>query len=917
MMKTASAVLVCFTGVLSFAQSTSVNSGTIHGSALDPSGAAVVGALVEIVNPVSHYDQKIVTDGQGKFELDNVPFNNYHLSVSAPGFQAHVEDIAVRTPVPLDVKASLQIGTSSLTVNVEAAGDLLETVSTTHTDVDRALFDTLPLESQSSSLSSLVTLASPGIAADSNGLFHGMGDHAENSFSLDGQPITDQQSKVFSNQIPVDSVESIEVIEGAPPAEYGDKTSLVIVVTTRSGLGAKAPHGDVTASYGSFGSTNGGFDFLNGGKTWGNFISANGMNTGRFLDGPEFAVMHDHGNEQNVFDRVDFKLSPADTINLNVGFTRSWFQTPNSYDAQNATAWSGLVVDNGGIGPNGQVVGSQDQRSKIRTINLAPTWTRLTGAHTVFTFGAFVRQDQYNYYPSRDPFADLTPDLQLQTVGQNRTLTNLGLRASLSYAKGVHNLKIGANYMDTVITEKDAIGIVDPTLNAPCLNPDGSPNTNPLLTDTAGCTGILQQNPNFIPLLGCYDLTRTGSLPGSDGCPNSTSAPYHFYGHANVRELALFVQDTITKGQWSFNLGLRGDVYSGITSTNQVEPRLGMAYNIKPTNTVLRISYARELETPFNENLVLSSQGCNNPVINAIMSSTVSPCVSTAPLVPGWRNEYHAGLEQAFGRYFVLDGEYIWKYTHGSYDFSVLGDTPITFPIEWHNSKIPGFAIRGSMPNFHGLSAFIVMSHVAARFFEPQVSGIGATPTGSEVFRIDHDEIFNQTTHLQYQPLKNGPWLGFNWRYDSGLVAGPVPCAGGNCANGPNGTDSMVDVSGITPDQQYQAGLYCGGVYATPTTPISPTGLCPASQYGSSLIKIPAAGTENDDHNPPRIAARSLFDLAVGDDNLFHGEKRKWSLRLSAVNLTNKYAPYNFLSTFSGTHYVTPRALTMTVGFHF
>jgi hypothetical protein len=916
-MRIAFVMCVCVTAGLGFAQSTSGNSGTIRGTALDPSGAVVVGAVAEIVNPVSHYDQKAVTDEQGKFEFDNVPFNNYHLTVTAAGFRVNVQDVAVRASVPLDVKASLQLGAAVFTVDVVAAGDLIETVSTTHTDIDRGLFDTLPLESQSSSLSSLVTLASPGIAADSNGLFHGMGDHAQNSFSLDGQPITDQQSKVFSNQIPLDSVESMEVIEGAPPAEYGDKTSVVVVVTTRSGLGATKPHGDITASYGSFGTTNGGFDFLDGGKSWGDFISANGMNTGRFLDGPEFGVMHDRGNEQNVFDRVDFKPSQADSVTLNVGFTRSWFQTPNSYDAQNATAWNGLVVDNGGIGPNGQVVGSQDQRSKIRTINFSPTWTRLMNAHSVLTFGGFLRQDQYNYYPSRDPFADLTPDLQLQGVGQSRRLTNLGLRANLSYVAGLHELKIGATYMDTILTENDNIGIVDPTLNAPCLNPDGSPFTGASLTNPAGCSGMLQQNPNFAPLLGCYDLTRTGTLPASEGCPNSTSAPYNFFGHANIRELALFVQDTITKGPWSFSLGLRGDVYDGITSANQAEPRLGIAYNVKPTNTVLRISYARTLETPFNENLVLSSLGCNDPVINAIMSSTVSPCVTNAPLTPGWRNEFHAGLQQAFGRYFVVDAEYIWKYTHLGYDFSVLGNTPLTFPVEWNNSKIPGYAIRGSMPNFHGLSAFIVMSHVAARFFTPQVSGIGAVPGGSQVFRIDHDEVFNQTTHLQYQPWKKGPWLSFNWRYDSGLVAGPVPCAGGNCANGPNGTNSIVDVSGLSPDQQFQAGLYCGGVFATPTTPISPTGLCPASQYGSNLIKIPAAGTENDDHNPPRIAPHSLFDLALGDDNLFHGEKRKWSLRLSAINLTNRYALYNFLSTFSGTHYVTPRALTATVGFHF
>ena len=893
------------------------NSGTVHGVILDPSGAAIAGASVTIQNPVSHYTRSVPADAQGRFEFANIPYNNYHLTATAAGFQADAQDINVRSAVPLELKISLPLGAETQTVTVEAGADLVETTSTTHTDVDRDLFDKLPLESQSSSLSSLVTLASPGITADSNGLFHGLGDHASNSFSVDGQPITDQQSKVFSNQLPVDAVQSMEVIEGAPPAEYGDKTSVVVVVTTRSGLGETTPHGDVTASYGSFGTSNGGLNLGYGGQNWGNFISASGMNTGRFLDGPEFNTIHDHGNEENIFDRVDFKTSAMDSINLNLGFTRSWFQTPNSYDAQDATAWTGLVVDNNGLGPNGMPVGSTDQRSQIRSFNLAPTWTRIANAHTVLTLGGFLRQDQYNYYPSDNPYADLQPDLQLQTIGQNRTLTNAGLKGTASYANGIHNIKAGITYTDTILTEKDSFGVVDPTANAVCMNPDGSPDTNPLLTNPALCNGGLTSNPNFNPLLACYDLTRTNALPASDNCPSSNPGLYHFFGHANIRELSPFIQDTITKKNWTFNLGFRFDYYDGIVSATQPEPRLGIAYNIKGTNTVLRVSYARTMETPFNENLVLSSEGCNNTVIAAIMASTVTPCATSVPLSPGWRNEFHAGLEQAFGKFLVIDGEYIWKYTHLAYDFSVLGDSPITFPIEWDRSKIPGYAIRATVPEFHRFTAFVVMSHVAARFFEPQVSGIGATPTGSEVFRIDHDENFNETTHIQYQPFKKGPWFSFNWRYDSGLVAGAVPCAGGNCANGPDGTDSTVDVSGLSPDQQFQAGLYCGTVRATPTTPISPTGMCPAAAYGSNLLKIPAAGTENDDHNPPRVAPRSLFDMAVGDDNLFNGDRYKWSLRLTAVNVTNVYALYNFLSTFSGTHYVTPRAITATLGFHF
>jgi hypothetical protein len=854
------------------------NSTSVQGTVLDPSGAVVPNATVEILNRVSAFDRTTVTDSAGKFTIPNVPFNPYHLTVTGQGFAPFAQDIDVRSVVPLNLKLKLTVGASAETVTVEAAGqDLLENTSSFHTDVDRGLFDKIPLESQSSSVSSLVTLATPGIAADSNGLFHGLGDHAENSFSVDGQPITDQQSKVFSNQIPLDSVESMEVLAGAPPAEFGDKTSVVINVTTRSGQGVTTPHGSVEAGYGSFGTASAGFNLAYGGQKWGNFISASGLNTGRFLDSPEFTPIHDKGNQENVFDRVDFQLTNADSIHVNLGFTRSWFQNPNSFDAQNATGWA----DTGGIGPDGLPVGPADQRSEIKTFNIAPSWTRLVNNYTVFTLGAFVRHDQYNYYPSHNPFADFASDLQSQTVGQDRFLTNAGIRSDVSYVKGIHNLKAGVTYEQTLLQENDRLGIVDPTFLASLSDANG----NSCLDDSG--------NPIGPPCttLAPFDLTRGGTLFG-------------FRGHTDVKELALYLQDTITKGNWSFNLGVRGDFYNGLTTHPEAEPRLGIAYNIKPSNTVLRVSYARVLETPFNENLVLSNVGCGDPVLNPLLGCA-TPGIN--PFSPGWRNEFHAGIQQALGRYLVFSGEYIWKYTHNAYDFSVLGATPITFPIEWHNSKIPGLAGRVSVPNYHGFSALMVFSSVAARFFTPQLGGAGATPSAPlGVFRIDHDEKFNQTTHLQYQFPKNGPWIGFNWRYDSGLVAGAVPVAGD--------TTTPVDLTGLTADQQIQAGLFCGSVFPTLTSPLT---ACAPSQYGSTRISIPAPGTENDDRNPPRIAPRHLFDLSVGDDNLFRTDRYKWSLGFTVINLTNKKALYNFLSTFSGTHFVTPRTYTAELGFHF
>ncbi len=908
------AAMVAVAVVLSVGAANAQSGGSsISGTVLDPSDAVVVNARVEIHNAVSGFDRTTTTDSKGNFSLPNVPFNPYHMTVTAKGFAQNAQDVEIRSVLGVNVKVILTVASSTDTVTVEAGADLVENDPIGHSDVDRGLFDKIPLESQSSSVSSLVTMAAPGVAADSNGLFHGLGDHASNSFSVDNQPITDQQSKIFSNQIPVDSIQSLEVIPGAPPAEYGGKTSLVIVATTRSGQGVTTPHGSVNASYGSFGSSNVGADLAYGGQKWGNFISVNGLNSGRFLDPPEFVVIHDRGNEENLFDRVDYQLSTADSIRLNFGFSRSWFQTPNSLDGQLATPWSGVVVANGGLDPNGNVVGPTDQRALIKTFNIAPTWTRVISPTTVFSLGGWVRRDAFNYYPSKDPFADLGPsNLQQETISQYRTLANTGLRSDISYVKGVNNLKLGATYQQTFLTENFTLGIVDPTLNAPCLDANGVPVFvgNPGLNDPTQCNGAgLQPNTianplataPFIPLLGCYDLTRPTPSSTNDGCAGSSSTLYPFHGHTDVKELALYLQDAISKGNWSLNLGIRGDLYNGLVVARQAEPRLGVAYNIKRTNTVLRISYARTLESPFNENLVLASEGCNFAVIQDLI-----PCVP-APNTPGYRNEFHAGLQQAFGRYAVVSGDYIWKYTHTGYDFSILGATPIFFPVGWHNSKIPGYAIRVSVPEIHGFSALVVMSSVAARFFPPQTSGLGTTVGQSGLpFRIDHDEKFNQTTHLQYQPWKNAPWVGLNWRYDSGLVAGSVPFA--------TDTTTPVDLTGLSADQQLQAGLFCGSQHPTLTQPLT---TCAPSQYGSNLVKIPAPGTENDDHNPPRIAPRNLFDVALGDDNLFKGDHYKWSLTLTAINVTNKLALYNFLSTFSGTHYVTPRALTAQIGFHF
>ena len=382
-------------------------------------------------------------------------------------------------------------------------------------------------------------MASPGVAADSNGLFHGLGDHASNSFSVDGQPISDQQSKVFSNQLPSNAVQSLEVIDGAPPAEYGGKTSLVINVTTRSGMGLTKPVGNITTSYGSFGTSTGSVDLGYGGKNWGNFFEIDGLNTGRFLDPPEFQVIHAKGNEQNVFDRVDYQISTADSIHTNFNYSRSWFQNPNAYDNLNI---SNVVSGGTSASPIFDNVGDTDQRSKIGTYNIAPTYTRILNKDAVLNVGAFVRRDGYNYYPSNNPLADLGP-IQGQSISQERSLLNTGVHAELTIQKGINSIKAGTIYQHTFLREHDNLGVVDATFNSPCVDADGNPL--PGFTDPSQCAaaGFVSNDPSiggtFDPTLLPYDLTRSGAF-------------YHYFGHTDVKELALYIEDQIKSRKLGF-----------------------------------------------------------------------------------------------------------------------------------------------------------------------------------------------------------------------------------------------------------------------------------------------------------------------------------------------------------------------------
>jgi Carboxypeptidase regulatory-like domain len=783
---------------------------------------------VRISNPVTGFSRTVTTDAAGKYVFSNLPPNPYHITVEAEGFETLERDVDVRTGVPITMDLTLALAGATTAVDVVGhAGDLLERDPTAHTDIDQSLIAKLPLETSSSGLNQIVTMASPGVVSDSNGFFHPVGDHAQTQFSIDNQPITDQQSRLYSNQISEDAVQSMEVITGVAPAEYGDKSSLVVRIVTKSGLDQAKPAGSASFGYGSFTSPTGDLNIGAGSHKVGNFVSMTGLRTDRFLDPPELEALHDTGDQLSLFDRFDFRTGATDTIHLNLQAARSNFDVPNTYD---------------------QI--AQTQHQKIATFNVAPGYSRVIGSSTLFTANGFVRRDHLTYLPSPNPLDD-TP----ATVSQDRTLTNMGVKADVSITHGAHNVKFGGSIGATQLHEQFTFGITDPTDSA-----------------------FAGQDGYFDPSLAPFDLTNGGS-------------PFAYDQSFTIKQQAAYLQDDIKAGNATLNLGVRLDHYDGLTTATVVQPRVGVSYAVTRSGTVLRASYGRTMETPYNENLLLSAGYGLNGLFG-----------EGHPVPPGRRHQVELGIQQGFGRWLVADFGYFNKHTDNGYDFGVLFNTPIAFPVAWDHSRIDGFTGRLNLVEHGGFSAFVVMAHTNAIYSPPGVGGILLEqPEGD--FRIDHDQKFNSTTNVQYVFEKRlGAWAALAWRYDSGLVAGAVA--------------SLEDALALTGDQQAAIGFFCGDQFATREAALT-SATCTTSNYGATRLRIPAEGTADDVANPPRVAPRHLFDLGIGADNLLHTDRTRLRVRFSVINLTNKDSLYNFLSTFSGTHFVTPRAYQVQVGVTF
>jgi len=308
--------------------------GSVQGTVKDPSGALVRDAKVTITQPVTGYSQTVQTDQQGTFKLLNIPFNTYKVQVEAQGFQAAEESIDLESTIPVNVELSLSLAgaTAAVTVTTDNSAILEQDRTSSDTDLNQTILERPVGAAPSRAIESMVASA-PGFVTDDNGRMHPRGSESQVQYVVDGVPVTDNMSAIFSTSLDARTLRTVEVLTGGIPAEFGDKLAGVINVNTRSGLEGPT-QGGLSLSGGSFSTGEIAADFATHTKRFGFLTNLSTTTSQRFLDSPTLDNFHNFGRTGKGFIRLDYQFDQNNNLRGSFTFGGSNFQVPNKFNQE-------------------------------------------------------------------------------------------------------------------------------------------------------------------------------------------------------------------------------------------------------------------------------------------------------------------------------------------------------------------------------------------------------------------------------------------------------------------------------------------------------------------------------------------------------------------------------------------------------
>ncbi len=775
---------------------------TVTGRVLDPAGAAVPAAKVIIKNDVTRFLRSTESGADGAYALSNIPYHSYQVIAEAPGFRSAVQTVSLRTNVPFTIDLTLSLEDTQQSLDVNI--------------FERSLL--VDIEETGTHIQlNQADIEKMALSAGNRGLeavlvsFPGFAQNANGAIHPRGahnQMTFVVDGMPISDQLTGAFANAVDpnIVQTVEMFTGNIPAEYGNKVSAVANITTKTGSGSGRAAAGSLQATAAGFD------TYGTVAQVSGEK-GKIGYSASYNAM----KSNRYLDQVSLD-------NL--------FNGGHSQRAFSRLDWNAGPRDilrftlMAGSSPfqlanlRSQHENRMAQRQLLRDFSSAVAWVRTIDARTTWDTNVSFRAVSSQLYDS--PFD--TP----VTSSQARRHSTFTVANRYNTVRGRHNIRAGFDYQRYPVRENFSFAITDPAFNDP---------------DTD------DYNPNLLP----HDLTRGGQR-------------FYFGAQDSGYMLSGYAQDNLRLGRFQVSLGLRYDAYVFLAKGYQMQPRVGVSYDLKETGTVLRASYNRLFQTPPVENLLLS---------NSVEGAALAPPgvretfggVPT-PIVPERQHFYEVGLQQAIFGKFSLNASYYHKDAIDQQDNNNFFNTGIIFPITLAKIRVNGAEGRIVAPQWRGLSGSISFTHYRAITTPPFTGGLfigndAVALLSAGAFVIDHDQKLGIQGILNWTG-RRGFYSNLSIRHDSGLVANP--------------SDPVV-------------------VAADP-------------DFSDLLPYVDLVST------PARTNPRTVTDVVFGYAHTRDG-RPKWDVSIQCTNLFDVTALYNFQSIFVGTRLVQPRTAGVRLRWYF
>ncbi|HTF26445.1 MAG TPA: TonB-dependent receptor [Candidatus Limnocylindria bacterium] len=650
----------------------------IEGTAHDSSGRAVVKASVSLQHQDGGTALTTVSDSDGKFRFSGVEGGAYTLGVEAAGyFEATYEFVLrPRQPISLNVdlqekqtvRQSVEVQSNYLTVDPEKTGS---SYTFTRQDLER-----LP-EPMLESTNDLVNNLMPG-ASDSHDNFLAV---RGTEFSLhefvNGVSFLDNAQPQFSPGVSPQIFETVDLLTGGFPPEYGNRFGGVLDITTRSGA-ELAGHGDVNFR----GATVDNYD-LNadyGGQTGrlGYYFFVDGFTSGRYLDPPEPKELFDFGKGSRATAQFDWRFGNNDSIKLLLMGSGANFQQPN-------------ITDDQAVG--------RDAQRHLRQYTAILGWLHTFSAQTLLHTSVYERTSSDQVLPTSDPVTPLS--------SASRSSFTLGIKSDLSHSWRGHFFKAGIDLVQ------------------------------------------LREGESFF----------------FDGRGDPEVFP-PFQGWGKGGQASFYVQDHFSPVRnLTVDLGVRYDHFDLVDADQQASPRLGMAYHINKTKSVIHAAYNRLFSPPPIEYSLLAS---------FIGHNAVDPSQRVGNVRPYTQRYYEVGWAQEVAPRVSLELNAYLHTGRNSFENHEISISRTFVPINFDAARSEGIEFVANMRQLErlGISARFQYALAKTYFYGPITGGFaGDAPlVAGERIIPAFDQTHTGTAQIFYHNQWRGFWAGSAMRYGSGTI---------------------------------------------------------------------------------------------------------------------------------------------------